>query len=81
MVKVSLLHHHSIEFQYTHAFQEYLQMQNRSLPRMKKKKNHITKKQSFHTDKRTWPPEKYQSVERATYTLISGSIADLNKFF
>ena len=56
-------------------------MQNSSLPRMKKK-NYITNKGSFHTDKRTWPLEKYQSVvERATYTLISGSIADLNNFF
>ena len=59
-------------------------MQNSSPPRKKKLKikDYITKKRSFHTDKRTWPLEKYQSVvERATYTLISGSIADLKKFF
>ena len=50
------------------------------------KKTLISRRRSFRTVKRTWPPKKYNiynniSVERATYTLISSSIADLNNFF
>ena len=63
-----------------HSLQKYLQMQNSSFPRMKKK-TLITKKRSFHPEKRKWPLEKYQSVERATYTLNSSSIVDQNLCF
>ena len=64
-------------------------MQNGSLPRMKKKKKTkqnkkkptLPRNEAFTRTREHGRFRNISVVERATYTLISGSIADLNKFF